>query len=299
MDRIELMRAFVRVVETGSLSRASRELRTTQPTVSKWMRRLEDSLGTRLLQRNTRGIRLTEGGESYFGEARRIVAELDALESSVKRAGKGVSGQLRLNFPLGLGAHHLSPFALEFQDQHPGLCLDVVLTDRVVDLVQDGVDLAVRLGGVFNPAVVARALGAFSYVLVATPAYLAKHPRPKTVDDLAAHNYLAYGYEPIEVFQTPRGVERFRVSTNLSAHDHFTLRAAILGGRGIGRTALWLVNDDLAAGRLEVVLPGSTHAPLPAYAVYLPSRPQPEKVKLVLAHLIERVKQIPGWVKAG
>lgn len=297
MDRIELMRAFVRVVETGSLSRASRELRTTQPTVSKWMQRLEEAVGARLLQRNTRGIRLTEGGEIYFEQARKIVADIDALELAVKHEGKGVTGRLRLNFPVGLGAQHLSAIALDFQQQHPGLCLDVVLTDRVVDLVEDGVDLAVRLGGVFNPAVVAKGLGSFTYLLVATPAYVAKHPKIRAVEDLAQHNFLGYGIDTPEVFMTPRGEERVCVRTNLEMHDHFTLRTAILGGLGVGRVARWLVHHDLEAGRLEVVLPGCVPAPLPAYAVYLPARPQPEKVKLALAYLVERVSQIPGWVK--
>jgi DNA-binding transcriptional LysR family regulator len=209
----------------------------------------------------------------------------------------GVSGRLRLNLPLGLGAQHLSGLAIEFQKKHPGLCLDVVLTDRVVDLVQDGVDLAVRLGGVFNPAVVARALGKLSYVLCATPGYLAEHGRPQTVPELAKHNYLAYGYDPVETFQTPRGEEQFRVSSDLEIHDHFTLRTAVLAGRGIARSARWLVHDDLVAGRLELVLPGSVPPPFPAHAVYLPARSQPEKVRLMLAFLAERVKQIPGWVK--
>jgi len=299
MDRIELMRAFVRVVETGSLSRASKELRTTQPTVSKWMARLEGSVGAKLLQRNTRGIRLTESGETYFDEARRILADLDTLESSVRRSRTGVSGRLRLNFPLGLGAAHLAPIALEFQELHPGLCLDIVLTDRVVDLVQDGVDLAVRIGGVFNPAVVARALGAYTYAIVATPKYLAKHGRPRTVGELASHNFLSYGYDPVERYQTPRGPEAFRVKTDLEVHDHFTLRSALLAGRGIGRSARWLVEEDLRAGRLEEVLPGSAPPPFPAHAVYLPARPQPEKVKLLLAHLADRVTRIPGWVRAS
>lgn len=297
MDRIELMRAFVRVVETGSLSRASKDLKTTQPTVSKWMQRLERAVGVRLLQRNTRGIRLTESGETYFEQARRIVADLDALDSAVKGETRGVSGRLRLNFPLGLGAQHLAAIALEFQDQHPGLCLDVVLTDRVVDLVEDGVDLAVRLGGVFNPAVVARPLGAFSYVVVATPQYLAKHPRPRTVEELAQHNYLAYGYDTPEVFQTPRGEERVCVHSDLQIHDHFTLRTALLAHRGVGRVARWLVHDDLLAGRLEELLPGCGPTSFTAHAVHLPARPLPEKVKLAIAHLAKRVNDIPGWVK--
>ncbi len=299
MDRIELMRAFVRVVETGSLSRASKELRTTQPTVSKWMARLEESVGSKLLARNTRGIRLTESGETYFDEARRILVDLDALESSVRRSKTGVSGRLRLNFPLELGVQFLGPIALEFQAKHPGLCLDVVMTDRVVDLVQDGVDLAVRTGGVFNPAVVARALGAFSYVLSATPKYLAKHGAPRTVAEIVNHNFLAYGYEPVERYDTPRGPEEFRPRSDLEIHDHFLLRTALLAGRGIGRSARWLVDEDLRAGRLEEVLPGSAPAPFPVHAVYLPARPQPEKVKLLLAYLVEQVGRIPGWVKVS
>lgn len=298
MDRIALMHAFVRVVETGSLSRASRELHTTQPTVSKWMQRLETSVGARLLQRNTRGIRLTETGETYFQEARRLVAEVAALEVSVRRAGAGVSGRLSLNVPAGLGAQFLGSFALEFQALHPGLVLDLVLTDRVVDLVQDGADVAVRLGGVFNPAVVARALGALSFVLTATPDYLARHGRPAIAADLARHNFLAYGTGPLEELHTPRGVERVRVTSDLGLHDHFTLRTAVLAGRGIGRTVRWLVDEDVQSGRLEVVLPACAPPPVAVHAVYLPARPQPEKVKLLVAHLAARVKSIPGWLPA-
>lgn len=297
MDRIELMRAFVRVVETGSLSRASKDLKTTQPTVSKWMQRLEKSVGVRLLQRNTRGIRLTESGETYFDQARRIVADLDLLDSTVKGETRGVSGRLRLNFPVSLGALSLSPIALEFQEQHPGLCLDVVLTDKVVDLVEDGVDLAVRVGGVFNPAVVAKPLGAFSYVTVATPQYLTTHPRPKTVEDLAQHNYLAYSFDTPEVFQTPRGEERVCLRSDLQMHDHFTVRAALLAHRGIGCVPRYLVQEELASGRVEDVLPGCGSKPYPAFAIHLPTRPLPEKVKVFMAYLAKRVNDIPGWVK--
>lgn len=297
MDRIELMRAFVRVVETGSLSRASKDLKTTQPTVSKWMQRLETSVGVRLLQRNTRGIRLTESGETYFEQARRIVADLDLLDSTVKGETRGVSGRLRLNFPLSLGAQHLSAIALEFQAQHPGLCLDIVLTDKVVDLVEDGVDLAVRVGGVFNPAVVAKPLGFYTYVIVATPQYLATHPRPRTVEDLADHNHLAYGFGTPEAFITPRGEELVRLRSDLQMHDHFTVRTAILAHRGISMCPRYLVHDDLVAGRVEDVLPGCAAKPYPAYAIHLPTRPLPEKVRVFMAYLAKRVNDIPGWVK--
>ncbi len=297
MDRIELMRAFVRVVETGSLSRAAKELRTTQPTVSKWMRRLEDSVGARLLQRNTRGVRLTDGGEAYFEGARRIVAEVEGVESAVRRTGRGVCGRLSLNFPVGLGAMYLTPFAFELQAKHPGLFLRITATDRVVDLVQDGVDLAVRLGGVFNPSLVARPLGSFSFVLVAAPAYLAARGRPRTVEELQGHNYLVYGDERTEVLTTPRGPERVRITTDLEMNSHLTLRSALLAGRGVGRAVRWLVQEDVDAGRLEVVLPGCAPPPFVAHLVYLPARPQPEKLKAAVAHFSERVKTIPGWVK--
>ncbi|MEW5740681.1 MAG: LysR family transcriptional regulator [Myxococcota bacterium] len=296
MGRLELMRAFVRVVETGSLSRAALMLRTTQPTMSKWIRRLEEETGLKLLQRNTRGVRLTEAGAAYFDGARRIVRDVDAVEAAAKGAREGVSGRLAFSFPVGLGALYLSQLAVELQVKHPGLKLDIGLTDRVVDLVRDGVDLAIRIGGPGEPSVVAKPLGAFSFVLVAAPSWLARHGRPRSVHELSHHNYLAYGLSEVEELQTPRGPERVRVSTDLEVDNHLTLRAAALAGRGVCRALKWLVEREVEAGELEVVLPGCAPEPFPVLAVYLPARPQPEKLKVALAHFTEGVKRIPGWV---
>jgi DNA-binding transcriptional LysR family regulator len=299
MDRLGLMRAFVRVVETGSLSRAAKELRTTQPTMSKWIRRLEESTGVTLLQRNTRGVRLTDGGQVYFEGARRIVQDVDRVEADARAgARQGLNGRLGVSFPVGLGAMHLSGLAVELQTKHPGLHLDIGMTDRVVDLVKDRVDLAIRIGGAGDPSVVARPLGAFSFVLVASPGWLAANGRPRRVQDLSQVNYLGYGVDEEEVFQTPRGREAVRVHTDLQVDNHLSLRAAALAGRGVCRALHWLVQKDIDAGELEVILPGCAPAPFPAFAVYLPARPQPEKVRVAVEHFTEGVRRIPGWCAA-
>lgn len=293
------MGAFVRVVELGSLSRAAKALRTTQPTVSKWLSRLEQHLGTRLLQRNTRGVRLTEAGERYFEAVRRILKDLEAAEAAAASPGQGVRGRLRLSVPVGLGAAHLTQQALELQALYPGLKLEISLNDQVVDLVKDGADLALRLGGVKDPEVVARPLGAFAFSLVATPRYLKAHGRPAAPHELSRHPYLTYGGGPVELLETPRGPVRVKVSSPLEVDNHGALRAAVLASAGIGRTLQWLVADDVRAGRLEVVLPGVAPPPFSFHAVYLPQKPLPGKVRAALEFFTARVKEIPGWVPAS
>jgi DNA-binding transcriptional LysR family regulator len=296
VDRIELMSAFVRVVEVGSLSRAARTLKTTQPTVSKWVARLERHLGVKLLQRNTRGVRLTEAGERYFRSVRRILKEIDTAEEAVQTEGKGVTGRLKLSVPVGLGELHLAHQALELRRQFPGLKLELSLNDQVVDLVRDGVDLAIRLGGVTDPDVVARALGAFTFCLTATPRYLREHGTPATPQALSQHPYLTYGGGPWEVLTTPGGAVRVRVQAPVEVDNHQALRAAVLSSAGIGRTLRWLVHDDLKKKRLQEVLPGVAPEPFPVHAVYLPARKLPEKLRVAVAFFTASVKKIPGWV---
>lgn len=297
MDRVSLYRAFVRVADTGSVSRAARALGTTQPTVSKWLRQLETRLGQPLVFRSTRGVRLTDAGQMFLESARRVVGEVEQLEAVVRgaKAGAGVSGLLRFSFPLGLGAAHLAQMAFELQAKHPALKVEVALTDRAVDLVQDQVDLTVRLGGVYNPSVIARPLGALAFVLVATPGYLEERGAPRAPADLTAHDYLQYGEVRVEELLGPRGIARVPVRTGVVIRDHLTLRAAALAGRGVARAQQWLVKDDLDAGRLRVVLPGWEPPPFVAHAVYLPVRPLPERVRAGLNHLAARIKEVPGW----
>ncbi|MGA9523035.1 MAG: LysR family transcriptional regulator [Myxococcaceae bacterium] len=296
MDRFELMRDFLRIVDTGSLSAAARALKTTQPTLSKRLQHLEEVTGARLLQRNTQGIRLTEAGERYYEACRRILSEMDQLESELTGIRRGLRGSLRLNLPVALGERHLTRIALGFQEQHPELRLDLSLTDRVVDLVEEGVDVAVRVGGVANPAVVARRLGAYAFCLVASPEYLKRYGTPRTARELSNHNFLSYGGDDVEHLETPEGPKTIPVRRNLALDNSLALSTALVSGRGIGRIARWVVEDEIQAGRLTVVLPGMAPPPLPVHAVYLPSKYLPEKVRAFVQHLSGEIVQLPGWV---
>ncbi|HZA51501.1 MAG TPA: LysR family transcriptional regulator [Myxococcaceae bacterium] len=299
MDRLDLLAAFVRTVETGSLTAAARALRTTQPTISKRLTALEGNVGARLIQRNTQGVRPTEEGQRYYNVARRVLAELEQAESSLQSLRKGLRGKLRLNMPVGLGEMHLTRVAIEFQRLHRELELDLTLTDRVVDLVEDGVDVAIRGGGVTDPSVIARPLGFTAYVLSATPAYLKKNGAPKRPEDLNRHNYVRYGGGESESLLTPEGPMTVRVSSNIEVNNSLALRVAILEGTGIGRCTRWLIDAELKSGALIEVLPGVAPPPVPFHAVYLPSKFLPDKVRAFVDFTAIQMRLLPGWVASA
>ncbi|MFL5322533.1 MAG: LysR substrate-binding domain-containing protein [Myxococcaceae bacterium] len=297
MDRFALMSTFVRIVETGSLSATARELQTTQPTVSKQLSALEKLAGARLLERNTRAIRLTEAGQRYYEVTRKVLQDVSALESDLGGLRHDVRGRLRLSLPVGLGEAWLVRLSLQFQRENPDVVLDLSLSDRVVDLVEDGIDLAVRIGGVTDPSVVARHLGFFDYVMVAAPAYLKTHGTPKTPDDLARHNYLRYytrGTTADETLETPKGTVTLSVTTTVEVNNSLALKEALVEGVGLGRCTQWLVNDALLDGRLVRILPGVAPSPLTVHAVYL-QRQSPLRVRRFIEFLEVNMKQIPGW----
>jgi DNA-binding transcriptional LysR family regulator len=296
MDRLELMGAFVRVAETGSITQAARELGTTQPTVSKWLSALEARTGARLVLRNTQGLTLTDAGVAFFRASKRILGEVEEATAEARGLKQAVRGTLRLNALTGLGEEHLTPIALEFQARHPGLVVELTCSDDVADLVEERVDVAVRLGTVGDDGLVAKALGGARYVLVASPAYLKRAGALRTPEQLSKHPYLFYGGGWHERLETPSGPVTVPVHNEFRVNSSRALRVAALAGHGIARLKRWLVHEELVAGRLVEVLPGVAPAPEPTWAVYLPAPQQPAKVKAFVAFLKERVLQIPGWV---
>lgn len=297
MDRLDLMSTFVRIVETGSLSAVARELHTTQPTVSKRLEALERHLGVRLLLRNTHGLRCTEAGERYYEVGRRLVEDFDQLDAAVTQVPRGANGRLRVNGPVAFGEHVLSVVACRFREANPTLTIQCTFIDRLVDLVEDGVDVAVRMGKVNDPAVVSRPLGRLGYQLIASPSYLKRHGVPKTVDDLNGRTYFRYGLEE-DVLITPQG-ERVEPMPNwIDFHNTSAVKNAALGGYGIGRVPRYLVVHELKAKLLVEVLPGVAPAPLPLFALYLAGRYVPEKVRAFVAFLAAEVQQLPGWYPA-
>ena len=306
MDRIELMSMYVRIVETGSLSAVAKELKTTQPTVSKRLEHLEKHLKVRLLARNTHGVRPTEAGQRYYEASKKLVADVGQLEHSVSRERERVGGTLRLNFPVAFGQEALTSIVCAFHDAHPEICVELTLTDRLVDLVEDGVDVSVRFNGVADSSVIARPLGQVDAVMIATPAYLAKHGMPMRPEELEGHTFLRYHHsalrpQPTKLEQLfgPGGKSfEHKVNSWLAVSNSSSLKQAVLLNCGIGRMGRVLVQRELDNGTLVQVLPGWGPARDSIYVLYLPTRFQPEKIKAFVAFLTEAIKALPGWSPA-
>jgi DNA-binding transcriptional LysR family regulator len=297
IDRLADLELFTRIVEAGSLSAAARSLGTTQPTVSKHLAAMERELGVRLLQRSTRRLRLTEEGQAWYEACRRWTAELGEVGAALRGRGRGLEGTLRVNAPVTLGQVVLAPLLHRFLELHPTLKVDLTLTDHRVDLVVDNVDVAVRIGPVGNPSVVARRLFTYRTRLVASPAYLAAHGTPRTLEALRGHEVIFYGTPPAEDLEGPDGGRiRLTASGRFYTNHGFTFVDALEAGLGLGLTSPWLAEPGIARGTLVRVLPDAWGQRFAANAVYLPSRVLPARVKSFVAFLPRELpRALGGW----
>jgi DNA-binding transcriptional LysR family regulator len=293
MDRVDLMRLFTRLCETKSFSATARELGTQQPAASKRLQALEAELGVKLVERNTRGLRVTEAGTLYYEHCKRWLGEMESVHERLVSARKGVRGALRLSVPVSLGQVHLARIALGFQRNHPGIRIELSLTDRVVDLVEDGIDVAIRIGPVRSLDVVARRLAYYHPVLVAAPAYLARHSAPASLAELARRRVLYYGLrdEAVLLGQDSLLVPR---DPDLVLLDPLAVREAIREGLGIGVVNPWLVQRDLERGTLARVLPAAHGERFDVHAVTLPARNAPARIRAFVAHAALEVPRIAG-----
>src|SRR5476651_649039 len=299
MARLEINRSgelevFVRVIELGSFSAAARACTMTPSAVSKLISRLEQRLGTRLINRSTRQLQLTPEGCGFYERGVRLLADLDEAERCAS-AHATPRGRLRVNANVPFGHHFLLPLASEFLDLHPDVTLDIVLTDEVIDILEQRTDVAVRAGPLKSSNLVARKLGQTRMVIVGAPGYLARYGTPLTPDDLARHNCLGANYVrahpgwPLRYAGEDLSVP---ILGNAQASDGQALHRLALCGLGLARLAVFQVKADIAAGRLLPVLeelnPGDIeeiHAVFVGQGGYLPLR-----VRTLLDFLVERVK---------
>jgi DNA-binding transcriptional LysR family regulator len=293
MDRIELMNVFVRLFETRSFSATARDLGMTQPTVSKRLQALEKSLAARLVERNTRGLRPTDAGALYYERCKRWLTEMQDVEEQLVSARRVSRGRLRLSVPVSLGQVQLARIALRFQRQHPGIQLDLALTDRRVDLVKEGIDVAIRVGRVGATDVVARELARYEPILVATPAYLERHGGPNSFAELQSRRILYYG-ERDEYVLLGEQRHKVRRDRDLVVGDPLSLREAIRESIAIGMISPWLVEEDIERQRLVQVLPAAHGETFPVQAVYLPTRNLPARIRAFIAHCALEVPRVFG-----
>jgi LysR family transcriptional regulator, regulator for bpeEF and oprC len=282
-DRLTMWQTYVRVIETGSFSAVAKELSTSQPRVSKQIAALEAQLGVRLLRRSTRKLSMTEEGERLYTEARRIVQEVGEIESQLKGGGQP-QGTLRVACPPVFARMKLLPHAAEFLNQYPQLGLEFSIHDRFVDLVEDGIDVAIRIGEVADSGLHAKRIGTARRICVAAPRYLEAHGIPNTPAELRNHNCVLYTllatgatwpFEgmPVKVFGRVRGNSP-EVVTSMALH-----------AVGIAMAPAFLFTEALASGELQEILHTWPLPGLPIHALYLARRHLPGRIRLFVDHL--------------
>ena len=294
------LQVFVKVAATGSLSGAARAMNFSQTMATKHVAALEKRLGVSLFHRSTRRLSLTEAGRNYLDSAERILAELDAADSAVSADRFEARGLLRLNAPVSFGTRQIAPALCEFSRRHPRVDVELGLNDRLVDLAEEGWDLAVRIGTLESSALLARRLAPCRTVVAAAPSYLRAQGAPRTIADLARHNCLGYTLSRTTgagrwVFGT-RHENVVEVSGNMRANNGDALRAAAVAGHGIIYEPTFIVGDDLRAGTLiSIALDQPTIEYGGIYAVHRFERNPPAKVRAVIDFMVERFSRVPPW----
>lgn len=300
LDRFTGMQVFTRVAALGSLSGAARALGMSQTMATKHIAALETRLGTRLLHRTTRRLTLTEAGRSYLEACERILEDVTGADATASAATVDVRGTLRLNVPVSFGILEIAPLLPEFSRRHPALAIELGLNDRHIDLLEEGWDLAVRIGTLKDSSMQARRLAPCRMLVCAAPSYLSAHSKPKTIHDLKPHNCLGY------TLSRSAGVGRWhfgkdgkataQVQGTLKANNGDALVAAAVAGLGIIYQPSFLVAREVAAGRLVSLKLDREPADLNGiYAVYPADRNPPAKIRAMVDFLASHFSPIPPW----
>jgi len=283
MDQITALRVFLCIAEEGSFSGAAQALSLSKSAVSKHVAGLEDRLGARLFNRTTRQVSLTEEGRTYLWRATRILEELEEAAAAVGSMKSEPIGTLRVSSALSFGQRHVAPILPEFLSRYPRLVVDLDFSDRFVDLIDEGFDVAIRVGDLPDSDLVARRLATARILLVASPSYLEEKGWPRRPADLAVHTCLLYrgrgGPRYWGLGGDPETRETVRVDGPLIANNGDALKAAALAGLGIARLPSFLLDDALERGALCEVLPDHRPAPIPIHALYVPNRHLAAKVR--------------------
>ncbi|MEP4039082.1 LysR family transcriptional regulator [Pseudophaeobacter sp.] len=299
MDGMGDIPVVVAAVETHGFAAAARRLGVTKSAVSKRISQIERRLGAQLFHRSTRNVSLTEAGEHFYTHAVRAMEAAQEAEDSVQALQKAPKGRLKINVPMAFGRMHVAPLMSGFLDSFPGIEVEMVMDDRVVDLIGEGFDLALRGGTLTSSSLIARKITPLHNVLVAAPTYLERHGVPSDIEDLANHNCLQYSLSrdfQEWIFQHKDKAIKFRPNGSYSVNNGEALREAILGGTGIARLPTFAVGPDLASGRLVKVLPDCRLPSQTLYAVYPERRHLPTKVRAFVDFIGNRIGgDLPPW----
>lgn len=298
MDRYSDMAVFVAVIDNGGFSPAARSLGMTHSAVSKRVSQLEQRLGTQLLVRTTRMMRLTDAGQAYIGEARRILEAIATLEQGLDQAAQEPRGILRISASNAFGQRHIVPAAIDFMRTHPQVRIDLTLTDQMIDLVASGTHVAIRSAALTDSSLVARKLAVNERIVVASPAYLAEQGTPRDPGDLEARDCLLLNHETRFNdwgYRSPTG-RRLKLQGAFACNTLEALHAAVLAGVGIARLPAFLIGEDIAAGRLVSILEeyrppaeSAIYAVRPGAGITMPA------ARVFIDFLVARFQPVPPW----
>ncbi|QKV19249.1 LysR family transcriptional regulator [Oricola thermophila] len=287
---------FARVVAAGSMSAAGRELGLSPAVVSKRLRRLEDRLGSRLLQRTTRQIALTEAGQGFYERVVAILAGVEEAEAFVSRRSAMARGTLKVTAPTSFGRLHVAPHLGTFMEANPDLAINLVLTDDFVDIVGEGYDVAIRIAELADSSLVARKIAPVRRILCAAPSYLKRHGTPQSLEALSGHNCLTHVSGEAWRLEGPNGPVSVRPNGTLMTNSSEVVREAVLAGIGIGLRSTWDIGPELASGELVQILPeygGSRN--IAVHAIYPSRQFLPVKVRLFIDFLTDLYGPSPYW----
>ncbi len=302
MDKLKQIEAFIAVVEHGSMAAAALTQDVTPVMIGRRINALEARLGVRLLHRSTRRIAVTEQGAVFMEQCKKALSELDRAELLVAEGRHKATGHLIVSAPAAFGRKHVAPHAPDFLCANPDVRLSFNLTDRVVDLVREGYDLGIRIGGAIDPNFVAIRLASNKRVVCGTPAYFARHGVPRTLDDLSRHNCLAFnlqgGQQRGWYFQHHGRMVTVKVSGNLDCNDGELLHRWMGESLGLGWRSTWEIQPELESGALITVLDDYALPDYDILAVYPQQRPVPAKIRFFIEHLKAIYAQPGYWSRA-
>lgn len=299
MDKLKQIEAFIAVVEHGSMAAAALTQDVTPVMIGRRINALEARLGVKLLHRSTRRIAVTEQGAVFMEQCKKALGELDRAELLVAEGRHKATGHLIVSAPAAFGRKHVAPHAPDFLRANPDVRISFNLTDRVVDLVREGYDVCIRIGGAIDPNFVAIRLASNKRVVCGTPAYFAKHGVPRTLDDLARHNCLAFnlqgGQQRGWYFQQNGKAVTVKVNGNLDCNDGELLHRWMGEGLGLGWRSTWEIQPELESGALMTVLDDYALPDYDILAVYPQQRPVPAKIRFFIEHLKTVYGQAGYW----
>ncbi|MEM8876676.1 MAG: LysR family transcriptional regulator [Pseudomonadota bacterium] len=300
MDKLDAMRAFVKVVALGSFAEAARQLSVTRSAVSKGVKELESGLGARLLDRTTRRVNPTEAGLAYYERCLDILARIEETEFQVTQLHEEPRGVLKVNAPMSFGTMHLGHAISAFMELYPQVRVELMLTDRFIDPIEEGFDVTVRIAQLEDSSLIARKLAPAKRALAASPEYLEQYGRPEDPAELMHHACLNYGHTTTRqrwVLERNGKPLTVPIQSIFCANNGEVLRDAALAGRGITLLPTFLIGQDIAKGRLEVVLPDYQPTDLGIFALYAPNRFLAAKVRVFIDFLKDRFGMSPDWDK--